>query len=207
MEAWLIKGGITIYPLLICSVVSVAIIIERFSFWIKERCFRNWHLRNEIFQCVGKAQYQKAFQIAEGSKDYLVRIYMSGLNHHDLSLKGALEMSASRELKLTSKYLNVLDTIITVAPLLGILGTILGIISSFDLLGAAGLEDPKLVTAGIAEALISTAAGLIVAIATLLPYNWFQSKVEDRVSEIEVYVTNFEIIYTQGLGEKQSHEN
>lgn len=199
MEIVLMKGGVTLYPLLICSVVALAIMCERFFFWIQERFRRHLRLRNEIFQLVGQAKFQKALQAAEGSKDYLVRIYWAGLNHHDLSLEGALEMSAERELKRMRKYLNILDTIITVAPLLGILGTILGIISSFDLLGAAGLEDPKLVTAGIAEALISTAVGLIVAITTLLPYNWFQSKVEDRVSEIEVYVTNFEIMYKQGL--------
>ena len=201
METWITKGGVTIYPLLLCSIISLAIVIERLCFWFSERMKRTPEVREEVLHLVGQREYEQAGILARKSRDYLVRIFLSGLNHHDFSLEGALEMRAEREVKRMRKYLHILDTIITLGPLIGILGTILGIISSFDLLGAAGLEDPKMVTGGIAEALISTAVGLTVAIITLIPFNFFQAKVEDRVSEIEVYVTNFEVIYNQSTGQ------
>jgi biopolymer transport protein ExbB len=201
METWITKGGVTIYPLLLCSIISLAIVVERLFFWFSERMKRTPEVREEVLHLVGQREYEQAGILARKSRDYLVRIFLSGLNHHDFSLEGALEMRAEREVKRMRKYLHILDTIITLGPLIGILGTILGIISSFDLLGAAGLEDPKMVTGGIAEALISTAVGLTVAIITLIPFNFFQAKVEDRVSEIEVYVTNFEVIYNQSTGQ------
>ena len=86
----------------------------------------------------------------------------------------------------------VLDTIITLAPLLGILGTVLGIIDSFDLLGAGGARDPMAVTGGIARALITTATGLTIAILTLIPYNFLRSRVESSLNEIEEVATFLE---------------
>ena len=81
----------------------------------------------------------------------------------------------------------VLDTIITIAPMLGILGTVTGIIASFDMLGLAGVEEPKAVVAGIAQALITTAAGLGISIATVFPYNYFSARIEAAQEELEMY--------------------
>jgi len=89
----------------------------------------------------------------------------------------------------------LLDTMITVAPLLGIFGTVLGIITSFELLGAGGIEHPRAVTAGIAQALITTASGLGIAILSVFPYNYFNSRVENAVLTIEKYATSLEIVY------------
>ena len=97
------------------------------------------------------------------------------------------------------RYLSVLDTIITAAPLLGILGTVSGIIISFDLLGDAGIEDPKAVTGGIAQALITTATGLSIAIVTLLPYNALTRKVEKVTRHIEQLVTCYEVTVQKGM--------
>ena len=91
--------------------------------------------------------------------------------------------------------MTVLDTMITVAPLLGIFGTVIGIISSFDLLGSSGIEHPQAVTAGIAQALITTAAGLGIAIFSVFPYNYFNSRVQSAVISIERYATSLEIVY------------
>ena len=96
--------------------------------------------------------------------------------------------------------LNVLDTIITMAPLLGILGTVLGIIQSFDLLGQSGIQDPKAVTGGIAQALITTAAGLSVALVTLVPFNILVSRVQRATRLLENVTTQLEIAHRKGLG-------
>lgn len=93
------------------------------------------------------------------------------------------------------RYMGILDTIITVAPLLGIFGTVIGIIASFDVLGSTGIEHPEAVTAGIAQALITTASGLGIAILTVFPYNYFNSRIERASLIIEKYSTSLEIVY------------
>jgi len=84
---------------------------------------------------------------------------------------------------------------ITVAPLLGIFGTVLGIISSFQMLGASGIEHPQAVTAGIAQALLTTAAGLGIAILSVFPYNYFNARLATAAHEMEKYATSLEIVY------------
>jgi biopolymer transport protein ExbB len=91
--------------------------------------------------------------------------------------------------------MSVLDTMITVAPLLGIFGTVIGIIISFEILGTTGIENPQAVTAGIAQALITTATGLGIAILSVFPYNYFNSRVENAALAIEKYATSLEIVY------------
>jgi biopolymer transport protein ExbB len=132
-----------------------------------------------------------------GVADYAVKVLVCGLVHRDYSLSKAMEMAAMDEVKRMRRYLPVLDTIITAAPLLGILGTVIGIIHSFDMLGTAGIQDPQAVTSGIAQALITTAAGLVIAILTLFPYNYFMTKVEKAGARIEKYATSLEIVYGQ----------
>ena len=94
-----------------------------------------------------------------------------------------------------NRLLPVIDTIITMAPLLGILGTVLGIIESFALLGSAGVETPQEVTRGISQALITTAAGLTVALVNLVPYNFFLARVDTAVAEMEQYTTSLQIVF------------
>jgi len=94
------------------------------------------------------------------------------------------------------KVLNIFQlAVVFVAPLLGIFGTVIGIIMSFELLGASGIEHPQAVTAGIAQALITTASGLGIAILSVFPYNYFNSRVENAALAIEKYATSLEIVY------------
>ena len=102
------------------------------------------------------------------------------------------------------RYMSILDTMITVAPLLGILGTVIGIINSFEMIGTAGIEDPRTVTAGIAQALITTAAGLSIAIIAVFPYNYFNSRVDNAARTIEKYATSLEIVYEKLENEQHS---
>ncbi|MBW1800601.1 MAG: MotA/TolQ/ExbB proton channel family protein, partial [Deltaproteobacteria bacterium] len=114
----------------------------------------------------------------------------------------AMEAATTDEIKRMQRYLGVLDTMITVAPLLGIFGTVIGIITSFEILGASGIEHPQAVTAGIAQALITTASGLGIAILSVFPYNYFQSRVENAALNIEKYATSLEIVH-----DKLNHES
>jgi biopolymer transport protein ExbB len=195
MLIFLQKGGPVMYPLLICSLVSLTFIIERTMFWIRQTRGRNQEVVNQILEMAEQNHYGRIKDLSHGATDYLARMLYCGIVHRHFSLKSALEMAAEEEIKRMQKHLVILDTIITLAPLLGILGTVLGIIASFDLLGNSGIEHPQAVSAGIAQALVTTATGLTIAILTLIPYNYFQSRVEDGTRLLEKYGTSLEIVW------------
>ncbi|MBM4311140.1 MAG: MotA/TolQ/ExbB proton channel family protein [Deltaproteobacteria bacterium] len=190
-----IKGGPVMYPLLLCSVISLSVIIERFIFWIGVDRARSRALLDEVLELCRQGDWEAVRLKAAGSGNYVIRVLISGILHRDYSLGKAMESASAEEIGRMGRFMGVLDTMITVAPLLGILGTVTGIIDSFNMLGAQGLEQPQAVTAGIAEALITTAAGLIIAIATLVPYNMFNARIERAARRIEKYATSFEIVY------------
>ena len=189
------QGGIVMYPLIACSVISLTVILERALFWIRDKRNVDGRLVDQVLNLARTREYEKIKQSTQGSADYVVRVLVCGLVHKDYSLSKAMEMAAIEEIKRMKRYLPVLDTMITAAPLLGILGTVLGIIHSFDMLGRAGIQDPQAVTSGIAQALLTTAAGLLIAIFTLFPYNYFMSKVEKAGIRIEKYATSLELLH------------
>lgn len=172
------KGGMLMWPLLACSVATVAIVIERALFWLRVSLGKNQKQINRTFELTEQGDFETAIAEGKATRCMTNGILTAGLAHRNYGLAENLEAAAEAEIAAMKRGLSVLDTIITVAPLLGILGTVAGIIVSFDLLGDSGIEDPKAVTGGIAQALITTAAGLSVAIITLLPYNALVRKVE-----------------------------
>ena len=118
----------------------------------------------------------------------------------DRALHDALELEVDATVERTRVSLAALDTCITLAPLLGIFGTVTGIIGSFNLIGQTAIADPQAVSAGIAEALITTAAGLTIAMPALVAYNLFLT-FSDRVAfRLEKYAREFEILYLQSKG-------
>ena len=190
-----IKGGPVMYPLLACSIISLTVIIERAIFWIREDMLRNQALLNNVLELCRKGDWDTVREKVADSKDYIIRILVSGILHKEFSMAKAMETAASDEIKRMRHYLIVLDTMITVAPLLGIFGTVIGIIASFEVLGTTGIEHPQAVTAGIAQALITTASGLGIAILSVFPYNYFNSRAENAALAIEKYATSLEIVY------------
>ena len=201
------KGGVIMWPLLACSVVALAIIFERLVFWIMVSRNKNQPLINRIFTLTENGDFETAIREGENTKCLVCRILTSGLGHRNYGLVQSLEAAALFEIEKMKRYLSVLDTIITAAPLLGILGTVSGIILSFDLLGDAGIEDPKAVTGGIAQALITTATGLSIAIVTLLPYNAFTRKVEKVTRHLEQLTTCYEVTVQKGMERNLEQNN
>ena len=195
MISFFMKGGLVMYPLLICSILAVTVIIDRFIFWAREDIRRNAVLVDEVMELCKKGDWKGVKKKVQGSRDHVIRILVSGIVHRDFSMLKAMESAAAEEIKQMRRHMAILDTMITVAPLLGIFGTVIGIITSFELLGAGGIEDPQAVTGGIAQALITTAAGLGIAILSVFPYNYFNSRVENAVLSIEKYATSLEIVF------------
>jgi len=183
------------YPLLACSLIMLTVVIERLIYWIQLDIRRNQALVNEVLELCRVGNWESVKGKVTGSKDYIIRILVSGILHREFSMSKAMEATAADELKQMRRFMSILDTLITVAPLLGIFGTVTGIIHSFDVLGTSGIENPQMVTAGIAEALITTAAGLGIAIFSIFPYNYFNSRVESAAIAIEKYATSLEIVY------------
>lgn len=199
MIQWFFKGGPVMWPLLLCSIIAVAVAIERVIFWVRERRCNDQVLIHRALHLTERGLFEEAVATAHVSKDAVARILLNGLSHHHFSLEGALEVAVQAELKRMKRYLSVLDTIITVAPLLGIFGTVTGILKAFGSLEGR-IPDPQIVSGGIAEAIITTVAGLGIAIPTVIAYNYFCAKVEDAAGRISTHVTNFQILYQKGKG-------
>ncbi len=195
MVEFFIKGGPVMVPLLACSVIALTVVIERILFWIREDMRRDQPLVDDVLELCQRGDWDAVREKVKGSRDYVIRILVNGILHREFSMTKAMETAAADELKRMRCFLGVLDTMITVAPLLGILGTVTGIITAFNLLGTAGIEQPQMATAGIAEALITTAAGLFIAIPSIIPFNYFNSRAEDAALNIEKYATSLEIVY------------
>lgn len=196
------NGGPIMWPLLLLSFVSTAFIIERALFFWNESLCRRPRYVNAILKATERGRLARAENLARRSRqDFVVRTLLNGLAHRHYSLTQALETQALIEIRRMKKYLGVLDTAITAAPLLGILGTVVGIIFSFEALGTLGVADPTAVTQGISQALITTAFGLIISLFTLLPFNFYQSYCQKATEELERFSTILEIIMQKGSAE------
>lgn len=191
----ILQGGPVMYPLLACSLCVVTIIIERVIFWVTLNYHRNIKLMDDVLESCQRGDWETVKIQTAGCKDYAVRVLISGIVHREFSMAKAMEVAAIEEVKKMRRGMGVLDTMITVSPLLGILGTVVGIILSFDMLAQAGIENPQAVTGGIAQALITTATGLTIAISAVIPYNYFTIKVEKAILRMERYATSLEIVY------------
>ena len=197
------RGGPVMYPLLACSLLVLTVIIERLLFWITVDLSRNRKLIEDILELCRQGDWEAVRDKVSGSKDFIIRVLVSGILHREFSMTKAMEATAAEEIRNMRRYMGVLDTMITVAPLLGIFGTVIGIITSFEALGTAGIAQPQVVTSGIAQALITTATGLGIAILSVFPYNYFNSRVEKAVLHIEKYATSLEIVYEKLEGNQQ----
>ena len=194
---WLIdkfhKGGPIMWPILIVSIVGLTVVIERCIWW-GGRWFRRDPKRIEkVFTAIENGDTAEASRLSRSSRDPVLRMLWNGLNHQHSSLEAALQVAAGIEIKRAGRFLVVMDTLVTLAPLLGLLGTITGLIKSFSFLGNEELA-VQAVTGGIAEALIATACGLGIAIFALIPFNFFTSRVSNLEFELQTAATNLEVM-------------
>lgn len=194
---WLIdkfhKGGPVMWPILIVSIVALTVVLERCIWW-SGRWFRRDPKRIEkVFTAIENGDTAEASRLSRGSRDPVLRMLWNGLNHQHSSLEAALQVAAGIEIKRAGRFLVVMDTLVTLAPLLGLLGTITGLIRSFSFLGNEELA-VQAVTGGIAEALIATACGLGIAIFALIPFNFFTSRVSNLEFELQTAATNLEVM-------------
>lgn len=189
-----IKGGPVMWPLLGCSVIAMTVVTERFLFWTAIQRSRSREGSQKILELVRQGKIKEAQRIGRSIQDPVARVLGAGLEQWPDGVMNAVEVQVQTELRWMRRYLGVLETIITLSPLLGIYGTITGIIRAFGFLGQGGVPNPQLVAAGIAEALITTAAGLTIALLAIPPYNFFLSKTEEMAHEVERQATALELM-------------
>jgi biopolymer transport protein ExbB/TolQ/tetratricopeptide (TPR) repeat protein len=178
------KGGPVMWPLLIASILSVGTVIDRVLFLLSERRKRDPRAVEEFFAAVDRGDVEGAIRTSEASKFFVVRTLGYALAHKETSLTNALLYAQEKELNRFRRGIPVLDTVITLAPLLGLLGTVTGMMGSFSLIGGE-LSAPGAITGGIAEALIATAFGLGIAITSLIPFNILNARMDEARHEIE----------------------
>lgn len=183
------KGGPIMYPIVAVFIVAVAVILERLVWWTAQTAQRDPEKLDRVYAALEQGNIAGAITLARGSTDPLIRTVWHGLNHVHASLEGALQVASGAEIQRAGRFMSVMDTTITLAPLLGLLGTVTGIMGSFSFVGNADLAPAK-VSGGIAEALIATACGLGIAIFTLIFFNFFNARVARLIFELESTCNN-----------------
>jgi biopolymer transport protein ExbB len=188
-----IKGGPVMWPILLSALVAVAVVGERAFWWMRERGRRDPQKLEQVLAAIESSDVTAATRLARGSEDPIIRMIDRGLSHAHTSMQGALQLAAGIELKRAGRFLRVMDTLVTLAPLLGLLGAVTGLMRAFLSVGSAELSVIN-VTGGIGEALIATACGLGIAIFSLIPFNLFMGKVTELQFELETAATNVEVM-------------
>ncbi len=193
------QGGPIMWPLLVVSILALGTSIERVLFLDNEQRKRDPRALQDLFAAAEEGDLRRAIEIGSDSGYYVARTMAYALEHRERSLANALLFAVGREIKRFGRGVPILDTAITIAPLLGLLGTVTGMMHSFSLIGG-DLSAPGAITGGIAEALIATAFGLGIAIVSLLPYNFLNTKLENARHELEAAGHQLELI-VRGLSE------
>ncbi|MBD2666409.1 MotA/TolQ/ExbB proton channel [Richelia sinica FACHB-800] len=201
-------GGVVMWPLLFFSIVAVALIIERISFWVKISGRQNRVVQN-VLRVYRQDNLVTALDILQKNTDLpIARIFLAALELEEPTpeeFRLALESEAQAEIPLLKRFQNIFDTIIGLAPLLGLLGTVLGLITSFASLDIGDVGGTKTagVTSGISEALVSTASGLVVAIFTLFFSNSFRGLYQRQIAWIQEYGGHLELLYRHRYERRQ----
>jgi biopolymer transport protein ExbB len=183
----IVKGGPVMVPIILCSVISLALIVER-CLSLRRRRILKYEILQRIEELLRDRKIPEATTLCKRYPSSMTRILLAAILNHDKSrqdIKEIIEDAGRHELPVLERYLTVLGTIASISTLLGLLGTITGMIKTFNVIAALGYGHPEALAGGISEALITTAAGLAVAIPTVVVYNYFTSKVDALVLEME----------------------
>lgn len=179
-------GGPIMWPILLISFIGLTVVVERLLFTLRENSHREPEVVEKMLESVEKRDIEGALAIGRQSKDFVARILVYTLTNKEYSLSNAFIRASSQELARFGQGMATLDTVITAAPLLGLLGTVTGMMGTFGALGegadigaAAGR-----ITGGVAEALIATACGLLIAVTALMPFNYLNARAEEAKHEV-----------------------
>ncbi|MBO5775042.1 MAG: MotA/TolQ/ExbB proton channel family protein [Kiritimatiellae bacterium] len=204
MIGYLMDGGWMMLPLLVCSVAMVAVIIDRVRAFRCAAKIDPVKLRSDVCSAVAAGDIDKAVAVCEEAEGPLAAVLLTGLQRLKImrergrseievgaGVTKAMEDYAPRSMNGLEKRLGVMVLVASISPLIGMCGTVTGMINSFSVMAEAAGLDPGAVAGGISEALITTAAGLIIAIPGVVAYNMFQKRVEEWNMHLEGAIAEF----------------
>ena len=179
------------FPILLCSFLSLAIFFERLFVLRRTKIIPPRFLR-ELQECWQRGEYHAVIPLCHQSDSSLTRILEAGFRRFDLGLletERAIEAAGQHEVSLLTSHLRLLGAVAAITPMIGLLGTVTGMIQAFENIAQSGTGNPNLMASGIAEALTTTAAGLIVAIPSLAAYHFIRGRIDRLVYDIEEIAT------------------
>jgi biopolymer transport protein ExbB len=202
-----LKGGLLMWPILLCSIITIAIVIERY-FVLRQASVNVPRFMIQIRELMKKGDIVEAINYCSEINSPIANIVRKGLSKYQFGMeriKESIESAGKQEIYKLEKGLSVLATISGVAPLLGFLGTVTGMISAFMRIESlGGNASPSDLAGGIWEALLTTAFGLSVGIIAYLFYNYFVTRINELISEMEITSTDFiDVLYEQEHGRKR----
>jgi biopolymer transport protein ExbB len=188
-------GGPVMWPVLILSFLTVTVAIERILFIFRESASREPEVVQKMLERVEARDVEGAIELGKKSKDFVARIVVYALTHRESSMQNAFTRAANQELTRYSQGMATLDTCITAAPLIGLLGTVTGMMNTFGALGTGDVASAAgQITGGVAEGLIATAAGLGIAITGLFPFNYLNAKTDEAKHDVSDASNALEVI-------------
>ena len=192
-------GGEIMWPIILVSFLMVTVAVERVIFIVRENGRRQPEVVEKMLELVEANDTEGALALGKKSQDYIARILVYALTNKEHSMANAFSRAANQELQRLQQGLPTLDTCITAAPLLGLLGTVTGMMKTFGKLGGGGniADSMAGITGGVAEALIATMCGIAIAVTGLLPFNYLNSRVEESRHEVEDASNSLEIILSK----------
>ena len=200
------QGGILMFPIVACSVVGLAIIIERL-FSLRRATIDTREFMDTMRQVLRQNRIQEAIEICDETDAPVARIMKAGVLKHNRGkqdIREAIEDAGHLEIPRLERYLAALATCANIAPLLGLLGTVSGMIKAFAMIQyKQGQVNPSDLAEGISNALVTTAAGLSVAIPMLVAYNYFVTRVDNMVIEMEISSSELVDLLTKHEGDQE----
>jgi len=185
---WIVAGGLTMATLILLSVISIAVVLERLSFMKRVRRATD-KLRQELKDAIAHKKYSEAIACCRTNESPLAAMILaetaSGRDAESADAERILNLTMRGEMARLKQYMPVLATIASVAPFVGLFGTCKGIIGAFSDISTQGMGGPNVIAAGISEALVATATGLLVAIPALMFYNFFSKAISNMALELE----------------------
>jgi len=197
-------GGPVMWPILLLSFIALTVVVERLLFIVRENSHRESEVVEKMLESVEKREIDNAVEMGKKSRDAVARIMVYSLTNREYSLSNAFIRASGQELARYQQGMSVLDTAITAAPLLGLLGTVTGMMRTFGALGTGDIASAAgQITGGVAEALIATCCGLFIAVCCLLPYNYLNARSDQAKQEISDASHALEIL----IAKSEVHNN
>jgi biopolymer transport protein ExbB len=194
-----IMGEWIMWPMILLSFVLLTVVVERLLFIFRENASREPEVVEKMLEAVERRDVESALVLGKKSKDFIAKILVYSLSNRQYSLSNAFIRASGQELARFSQGMATLDTCITAAPLLGLLGTVTGMMRTFGALGGGDIGAAAgAITGGVAEALIATAFGLLLAIIGLFPYNYLNARAEQAKQDVADVSHALEILLKKG---------